>query len=781
MRILFSILISLAILHASGAIAADLIRVDAASQMTVKADHIVNNDLEKTILAQGEVEVVRDGQRLVADKVLINTETMIADATGNVRFTTATEVLYGTRMLADMNNGIGKIYEARLLSTPTHFYLSGQEIEKVGPDTYRIKDGSFTPCDGEDPVWRFSSQEMNVELEGYGTASNVTFDIQGVPVVWAPWLIFPAKTKRQSGLLLPEVGYSDRDGFTWNQSYFQTLGDSQDLTLTANIMSRRGVDWGLEYRYNLDDLSRGMFMVDLLPDDALSEDLYKDGTNAEDYGSRYWIRAKADHYLSPKTSLRLDLDIASDRDYLQEFNFGETGYDSTKQRFRQWFYRDLDTQNSLTRTNVLNLNHLRETEALNAAIRYNDRLDNVKTTLQQMPYVSWDMTRRTIADSPLYFQMDSSYSYYYREEGSKGHAMYAAPVVSMPLNFQDYLIVEPSMRWRPWIYTMDLAGSEENNYEDNGFANDFNFTLDSSTYLYSVYDLSSEDSELLLKHAVRPRITYTYQSALSGNNLPILVNRNEAKYQRISYGLENSFTLKTFSSQPSTDLDDAMLEDALPEDAMQAALALGGDTQASSNNVTASDTAGNEMSGANDELPAGPPAASYREFMRLNIYHSYYTDPYLENYSNEERDWGNIEARWELTPFSDYRLSLTVDAAYDVYRADFDEIRVLLSSYNERNDYVSVDYVNTAYDILNPDRNRTHQVRFWTHVNIAGGFSLTFNTRYDIERSIRFENTVSLNYRSQCWGISFIFHEDDREQGYYVAFDLAGLGNMLGR
>ncbi len=773
MRFIVAIIICLA--SFSPAFAVDLIRVDGNDQVTIRADQITNNDVEKTILAVGEVEISKGDHHLYADEVLLNTETMIADAQGNVRFTTITEMMRGSRMLADLNTGQGKVYEARVFNRPTNFYLNGKEIERLGQDVYRIKDGSITSCNDELPPWRFSSSEINLEVEGYATSQNTTFDIMGVPAMWAPWFIFPVKTKRQSGLLFPEFGYSDRDGILYSQSYFQVIDESQDLTLTANVMGRRGVDWGVEYRYSLTEDSKGMFMLDVLPEDAMGDDLFADGSNADAYNTRYWLRGKADQRLGPNTTLRLDMDIVSDRDYLQEFNYKETGYQPSFRRFRDWFRRDIDTENSLTRTNLLNLNHLRETESLNLGLRYNDRLDNLDdVTLHDLPQLSWDMTRRTLYNSPLYFQMDSVYNYMYRREGSKGHIVDLEPALAMPVNFSDYIMVEPRFTWRPQLFSLDAL--EDDKWDNSGFTNNINFTVDTSSYLYSVYALGSgNDGDSMLKHVMRPVVSYSYQSGLSGENLPWLIDRREYKFHRISYGLNNTFTVKTVTQQQTEDEDTTNLA--------QAAI---GPRAGSVENLLGPRSLSSENKALEPATPTADSQTQYNEFLRFNLAHAFYIDPYVENYSLEERQWGNIEGRLEISPFNDYRVSLTVDTAWDVYRGDFDEVSVLLTTRNQRGDYLSLDYTNRAYDILNPiyigqeNDGRTQQVRGWAHLNVGHGFSLTYMGRYDIERNVRFENTFSVNYASQCWGISFIFHEDEREQGYYVAFDLAGLG-LFGR
>jgi hypothetical protein len=357
----------------------------------------------------------------------------------------------------------------------------------------------------------------------------------------------------------------------------------------------------------------------------------------------------------------------------------------------------------------------------------------------------------------------------YRREGSQGHLLDLAPALALPLNFDDYLMLEPRITWRPQLFS--FSAMEDDELKANGFSNDINFTLDASTYLYNVYDWSSETEGAFLKHSLRPRLTYGCQSAFSGDNLPWLLSNREHKYHRISYGLENAFTLKTL---PPAQEDNSAAAPARQEQAQTdaAPVPAPGDRFIRNSTRALLDPAGNLAPAKGD--------ARYNEFMRLNLAHAFYFDPYLEDYSNEERNWGNIEGRLELRPFADYGLYLTLDTAYDVYRNDFDEITVQLSTHSQRGDYIALDYSNRAYDILRSNYQRVHQINGTLHVNIGYGASLTFETRYDLERSIRFDQTLALNYNAQCWGVSFIFYESEREQAFYLAFSLAGILNLGG-
>jgi LPS-assembly protein len=187
-------------------LAAELIKVDAKGPVDIRADQVTFDENAKSYLATGEVEIVRGANRIFADKVRLNSETLIAEAEGRVRVTTPTEVLTGERMIVDLQGGTGKVYNGLIFVRPAYYYLRGEEIEKTGKDTYKTRYGGFTTCDGTEPAWEVTGREMEVSIEGYGSAYDASFRVRDFPLLYAPWAMFPAKFKRQSGLLPPVVG-----------------------------------------------------------------------------------------------------------------------------------------------------------------------------------------------------------------------------------------------------------------------------------------------------------------------------------------------------------------------------------------------------------------------------------------------------------------------------------------------------------------------------------------------------------------------------------------------
>jgi LPS-assembly protein len=178
----------------------------------IRARIMSYSDREGIYDAEGDVVISRGEEALYAQKARYNMKTGIAEVEGDVRMESGGDILTGEKGVFDFKKQTGKIINGSLFLKDNHFYIMGGLMEKLGENTYLVRDCRVTTCDGENPTWSISGSEVKVTVEGYGTVRNAALRIRNIPVLYVPYMIFPAKTKRQTGLLPPRVGHSSRNG-----------------------------------------------------------------------------------------------------------------------------------------------------------------------------------------------------------------------------------------------------------------------------------------------------------------------------------------------------------------------------------------------------------------------------------------------------------------------------------------------------------------------------------------------------------------------------------------
>jgi lipopolysaccharide assembly outer membrane protein LptD (OstA) len=194
-------------------------------------------------LARGNVHIERGGKTLDADWVAFNNTTRHGLASGNVKVVDEEDTLYSDFLQFNVQTLQGVVFEGSLENPITGFRMEGEELRKTEEKTYVFKDALFTTCrcpeESRDP-WRIRADHAKLEVDGYATARNTTFDILGVPVIWLPWFIYPIKTDRASGFLFPRFSVNSRSGTMIGLPYFWAAHDQVNVLVTPTWTADRG-------------------------------------------------------------------------------------------------------------------------------------------------------------------------------------------------------------------------------------------------------------------------------------------------------------------------------------------------------------------------------------------------------------------------------------------------------------------------------------------------------------------------------------------------------------
>ena len=714
----------------------------------ISADKVAYDAEFSTYNVSGNVIIEKQATRLMADRVSFNQKTMTAAAAGHVVMTAGDDILTGERIDLNLDQETGVLHDGSVFLKENHFYIRGERIEKTGKETYQARGVSITSCDGDRPDWIISGRTLKVTIEGYGSVTHAVLKTRNVPVLYTPYLFFPAKTKRQTGLLIPEVGTSDRKGFSWDQPLFWAINDSSDATLYANYMEERGTKLGLEYRYALTDASHGAIMADYLedrkiddgtPDNTLkwgyADDAY-DRTNTD----RYWIRAKMDQELPWDAMAQLDLDIVSDQDYLTEFRDGRSGYNESRDYFLEEFGRDLDTYDENIRTNRFNINRTWTKNALNAGLLWNDSVTNRRweetdDTLQQLPLIEFDAAKQQAFDSGVYWDLDSEYTHFYRQDGDRGHRTDLYPRVYLPLNWKNYLSVEPSAGWRQTAWVMDKW--ENDNLDRSNYRQIYDARLDLSTEFSKVMG-SPVASVDRIRHSVKPRVIYEYIPNQDQSDLPFFTDLDRIEESnQVTYSLTNLFTARTLKKGP------AAASTGIRPDSM--------DTKT--------------QQGTIQEEPAVPATFDYQRFCRFYLEQSYDIEVEREN---EPEPFSDLYGELEFS-FGRY-LSLDSDASFDVYDSNFSSHNVGATIADHRGDRLWVEhrYEKDASESI----RGTLSVKLSNRLTARGEYERNLSEKRDIIKGGGFL------YTAQCWSVDFFYAREGEDNSVSFKINLMGIGGF---
>jgi LPS-assembly protein len=201
------------------------------------------------IVGKGGVTISEGGVQVQADEAVFNTETKQGDVKGNVLMTTSSGVLGADSAHLNVESETGTFSGLEFDVEEGGYRVEADEAKKVSEFEFQLTDSDMTTCrcpNGDKP-WEVSSGTCNLTQDGYAHAYNSTVYFQGLPVLYSPYLVFPVKNERASGLLPARFGFGNRDGFEYAQPIFLSVDDTTGFTVTPFLATRSRV--GSEFAF----------------------------------------------------------------------------------------------------------------------------------------------------------------------------------------------------------------------------------------------------------------------------------------------------------------------------------------------------------------------------------------------------------------------------------------------------------------------------------------------------------------------------------------------------
>lgn len=330
-------LLSLALLHAQGAWAQDadlgaplilkrtpqLTEAITAEQRSERPSFIDGDrisgrpDLETII--EGNASLRRGDTSIRADRLEYYQPDDLAKAQGHVRVNQGGNVYEGPELELKLETFEGFFNKVRYRFLATGGEGDAERIDFVDSNISVARSATYTTCRREDypgwmPAWLLSAATITTDTEeDVGVATDARLSFMGVSTPAFPSMSFPLSGARKSGLLPPVVGIDSVNGVDITTPYYWNIAPNRDATFYPELMSKRGVNLGSEFRY-LEDRYRGEIRADYMPTDDLRD------------RSRWGIWTQHQQSFDPKPlgldSLTGSLSInrVSDDDYWRDFN-----------------------------------------------------------------------------------------------------------------------------------------------------------------------------------------------------------------------------------------------------------------------------------------------------------------------------------------------------------------------------------------------------------------------------------------------------------------------------
>jgi len=497
------------------------------------ADHMELFQKEGRVIANGNVTYVQGGNRISAERMVYYTKTR----TGTFYIATGTAVLRPSAQ-----PGIFGTQEPDA-------YFWGEELQKIGPKTYRIIKGGFTTCVQPAPRWDMAANSITMHLDDYALLKNAVFRVKNVPLMFLPIFYYPIQEdNRATGFLMPIYGNSAARGQSLTNQFFWAINRSHDATIEHDWFSKTGQQVGGEYRYVLAPGSQGNVRTSFL-DEHLST-INSDGTTSPSSSNRAYsivgdMSQRLPHYFQARA------------------NANYTSSISTTQRYQQ------DVFQATNRSRRLGGNLSGAWSGFSVSVT-GDRSDwfsdeTSYTTTGSLPRVWVTRAEQALGKSRLYFGVNGEYVTLVRSVTSndvktsdQGLTRFdVTPTLRMPFTKWPFLTVNSVVGWRGtyWTESLDLENSSKQVDEPIGRRYFDLSTRITGPVLNRIWTPNNSYAEKF-KHVVEPSVAIHYIPDITNFNEIVKLDGTDTVLgtTQVSYGVANRLYAKKTTSREIANL-----------------------------------------------------------------------------------------------------------------------------------------------------------------------------------------------------------------------------------
>jgi LPS-assembly protein len=293
-------------------------------QLGFAADRLEYDDKTQIVTATGNVQLVRQDNRLRADTVVWHRDTGKVEASGNVSVTDPQgNIAYGDRfeVTDTLKDGVVQNMLIVLQQGGRLAATSGERVNGI----YTLHKAAYTACKVEDsdgcpkePTWRIKAVKVIYNPDRARVSyQGARIELFGLPLIPLPGLSHPVGGEGGSGLLVPQIGYDRVNGFEFSVPYYEKLGPDRDLTITPHFYSDALPMLQGNYRQLFDN---GAFQITGYATYGSRIPASQMVTPDSEKDFRGYLDATTRFQLSPEWDVSGSLRYASDRTFLRRYD-----------------------------------------------------------------------------------------------------------------------------------------------------------------------------------------------------------------------------------------------------------------------------------------------------------------------------------------------------------------------------------------------------------------------------------------------------------------------------
>jgi len=359
-------------------------------------------------------------------------------------------------------------------------------------DNLTFSSSMISSCDVNSSDWAIYSENSHYDGKNhYMTMNDVKIKLWDMPLIYTPYLAFSTHSKRSSGLLFPAFGYSETEGFIYEQPLYLALSPSWDIELNPQIRTNRGEGIYGTLRFADSPYSHGGIRLGYFRD----QDNYVadyELTNKTHYGfemlysSSKVIERVVNKPVDVQDGLYLDIVLLNDIDYiyLQKKPMNHFGVASFMESKANYFVNNNDYFGGVY-----------------AKYFIDTTVEENNATMQILPTIQLHKYLQSVFSNNLTYSADLTTNNYTREEGTTVELMeFYAPIEYTTTLFDGFV---------------SLSFKEDLYYKKALYGNE-TYDIDEYEYYNAIHraqiftDLTKKYSEFV--HVLQPSLIYSIPS-----------------------------------------------------------------------------------------------------------------------------------------------------------------------------------------------------------------------------------------------------------------------------